>query len=425
MVEFAGKGENMNKNVEQYADQCAVFKMANKTVKKTLSAAAHLQKVNEKNEGDSALPLDVFGSFSRIQLTLIEKSADSLKTPTCNLTVAEVNYIAKRTELAMQMDIEKMFKQPASTTDDGKTSPAYTVKFAMGKLKGKTPAEVADKDSLLSQREFLAENLSKYPANQAIIDGIDDAIRLIEAGSLDSKKVDASATVAPAFCIYEAGNKTRSSVKDEKGNVLVTEIKVNYDASRNYPIEVILHNCYAPLKKDSSDRQNIELSQAVNHETASVNMSMFDFFTFINDCKRTCDLFAEKNAGNAFQLMEKYVWKPDASKGSSEESKAEQPVQPEAQKQEQQPAPAKPSEETKVFVFHTKGEVIEEGDNFTVAVAIDGFKNIGKLLMDKQVANNQAWWPDFVKKAGSDGVKNFKAMATRKGGEFTYISIAK
>lgn len=405
----------MNKNVKDYAEQCAVFKMANQKVKKTLSAVAHLQPVDERNEGDTSLPLDIFGSFSRIQLTLIEKGDGSLKTPTCNLTVDEINYIAKRTEIAMEL-----MTRPV-TPNQATESPAYIVHFTMGKFKGKTPAEVNNKDELLSQRKFLEDNLGKYPANQNVIDGIDDAIQLMDAGKLDGSK----ATSSSAFVLYEAGTKTRTSVKDDNGNVLVTGIKIMFDTSRNYPIEVILDNCYAPLKADATGRQNVELSSATNKTVAAVNMSMFDFFTFVSNCKRTCDLFAEKHAGEAFRLMNKYRWKPDSSKKEEKEEQQEttKPASPEPNIEK--PRENIPNEETKQFEFFTKGDVITEGDNYTVAVAITGFSNIGKLQIEKPLAEAQSWWKDFCEKAASDGVKNFRVMANRKGGTFTFLSLAK
>lgn len=405
----------MNKNVKDYAEQCAVFKMANQKVKKTLSAVAHLQPVDERNEGDTSLPLDIFGSFSRIQLTLIEKSDGSLKTPTCNLTVDEINYIAKRTEIAMELMARPV--TPNQTTE----SPAYIVHFTMGKFKGKTPAEVNNKDELLSQRKFLEDNLGKYPANQNVIDGIDDAIQLMDAGKLDGSK----ATSSSAFVLYEAGTKTRTSVKNDNGNVLVTGIKIIFDTSRNYPIEVVLDNCYAPLKADATGRQNVELSSATNKTVAAVNMSMFDFFTFVSNCKRTCDLFADKHAGEAFRLMNKYRWKPDSSKKEEKEEQQEttKPASPEPTVEK--PRENIPNEETKQFEFFTKGDVITEGDNYTVAVAITGFSNIGKLQIEKPLAEAQSWWKDFCEKAASDGVKNFKVMANRKGGTFTFLSLAK
>ncbi len=409
----------MNENVKDYAEQCAVFKMANQNqkVKKTLSAVAHLQPVDERNERDTSLPLDIFGSFSRIQLTLIEKGNGSLKNPTCNLTVDEINYIAKRTEIAMEL-----MSRPVSTNQTTE-SPAYIVHFTMGKFKGKTPAEVNNKDELLSQRKFLEDNLGKYPANQNIIDGIDDAVRLIDAGKLDLRK----ATPSSAFVLYEVGNKTRTSVKDDNGNVLVTGIKIVVDTSRVFPIEVVLDNCYAPLKVDEIGRQNVELSSATNKTIAAVNMTMFDFFTFISNCKRTCDLFADKHAGEAFRLMNKYRWKPDSSKKEEKE-------EPQKQKTTESASP-KPTveksqdpisnEETRQFEFFTKGEVITEGDNYTVAVAITGFSHIGKLQIEKPLAEAQSWWKGFCDKAASDGVKNFKVMANRKGGTFTFLSLAK
>lgn len=407
----------MNKNVKDYAEQCAVFKMANQNqkVKKTLSAVAHLQPVDERNEGDTSLPLDIFGSFSRIQLTLIEKGDGSLKTPTCNLTVDEINYIAKRTEIAMEL-----MTRPV-TPNQATESPAYIVHFTMGKFKGKTPAEVNNKDELLSQRKFLEDNLGKYPANQNVIDGIDDAIQLMDAGKLDGSKTTSSS----AFVLYEAGTKTRTSVKDDDGNVLVTGIKIMFDTSRNYPIEVVLDNCYAPLKADATGRQNVELSSATNKTVAAVNMSMFDFFTFVSNCKRTCDLFAEKHAGEAFRLMNKYRWKPDSSKKEEKEEQQEttKPVSPEPNVEK--PRENIPNEETKQFEFFTKGDVITEGDNYTVAVAITGFSNIGKLQIEKPLAEAQSWWKDFCEKAASDGVKNFRVMANRKGGTFTFLSLAK
>ena len=65
----------MNENVKDYAEQCAVFKMANQNqkVKKTLSAVAHLQPVDERNEGDTSLPLDILDHSVEFNSLLLRK----------------------------------------------------------------------------------------------------------------------------------------------------------------------------------------------------------------------------------------------------------------------------------------------------------------------------------------------------------------
>ncbi len=440
----------MNKNVEEYADQCAVMKMANASVKKSLAATAHLQKVEENNEGDTSLPLDVFGSFSRIQIALIESPKNEANPTclTCNLSVAEVEYIYKRTEIALYMEMQK--KSDIALGSEG-TSPAYTVRFAMGKLKGKTPAEIGDKEQLESQKAYLLENIAKYPANQKVVDAIDDALRLMEAGEL--QKGNESVVSLPTFSIFDSSSKTRYSVTDDKGNVLITDIHITCDLNKDFPVEVMVHNCFAPVNKDSTGRQIIEMKNAVNHKKATYNLTLFDFYTFIDKCKKTCERYGDQYFDNAAVLADKYKWKPDPAKGKGPQGTQKPKPQPNDQKDASEVPPSQSSQqtqptsqqentttqqtqspkeipesqpETKAFTFFTKAEVIEEGDNFTVAVVVDGFKQIGKLVIEKQIASKQSWWPEFVKKSATeDGVKNFKAMAERTGDTFTYLSLAK
>ncbi len=82
-----------------------------------------------------------------------------------------------------------------NTNDNNSKNYAYTVKFFLGEFRGKTPAQVLSEnpenvDKLLAQKAQLSANLSRYPKNQEQIDGIDQAISLLENGMLAESVMD-------------------------------------------------------------------------------------------------------------------------------------------------------------------------------------------------------------------------------------------
>lgn len=153
--------------------------------------------------------------------------------------------------------------------DDGTDGPAYTVRIANGNLKGKTPAEVliedaAGKKALLSQREWLAKNMEKYPANKTQVEAIDQAIRLFEEGKLSGA---AASTAAPAsgrtINLYEAKYRPLTRRQKENGKCLVYEIVINWTIGNDYPVSVKVQNYYAPvIKNEKTGMLNVKASEA-------------------------------------------------------------------------------------------------------------------------------------------------------------------
>ncbi len=335
----------MNKEMS-YQKQIAVFKMRNsKNETKVLSLVDNMSQIEEENEKDKALPFDFFSSYSRLEMQLIKSDAKNIDPETkkpkvdivvCNLDPCEVQNLYCKTQSALNA---KMFKDfglfgGASIQNSSENSPCYTVRFNMGNLKGKTPAQVGNKEELLTQREFLQKNVSKYPDNQKLIDAIDDYIEKEKTGSLNnaSSSTTSFSGLKPVTFIDEQ-EKTRlrttkvrldehnNPVLDKEGKKiegsLITGVKIVCDFTRNVPINVCITNYYAPVVTNKDGSQNIVKSLAFYKTDVDINLSFDKWMEYISKGNTFVDIFKNLEAKNCFALAEKYCWHPDSSKGGN------------------------------------------------------------------------------------------------------------
>ncbi len=261
-----------------YPFQVASLKQEKNGEKKTLGIDARLAPPNAESETEKAMPLEMHSGYSRFVATLIkktEKGADFVKG---NIPADEVGYIFEKTKEAMSLMCltkNKPQKQAAS--------PAYTERFTLGTLKGKTPAEILlenkdNKKSLLSQKEFLAKNADKFPANKKLMAAIDDAISLLDNGKLKPGIEPASSVVI----IYDEQTKPLLSTKDENDKYLVYGIRILCDTSRNLPFSFEIANCRAPLNIAENKKLNVRMSEATDNKRFVMNLSEKDWFKVID-----------------------------------------------------------------------------------------------------------------------------------------------
>jgi hypothetical protein len=255
-----------------------------KRTKKVLGVDAELF-LPTKDEEMTIPPLTIHSGFSRFVLSLIDKDQDIV--PTANIPADDIFYVKERTEIAMNKVVDAQYFRKHVATTAAPKSIAYTQKILADKnFKGMTPAEILintpeNKELLIRTRDWLAANVSKYPNNQKQIDAINEALDLFDTGSLNSDTVvESSDDCECTMMVYDSGLKFKSK-KNDKGYNLVYNISITCEPTKDYPFNVTIMNCYAPVESLSSGQKTIKLNQAVDTIKASLVMKDMEWYTLL------------------------------------------------------------------------------------------------------------------------------------------------
>lgn len=251
-------------------------------------------------ENDS--PFEMHAGYSRAVLTLLDSSGSKMITYKCNIPATEIPYVYEKTKAIMNAP-----KTTAAAPDDGMSSrPAYTQKLFDKRFKGKTPAEVLlanaeDEQNLLQIKDWLSQNIAKYPANKAQIDAIEDAINLLKIGELKEHvgSADNGGTV-----IYSTDYKFMTT-KNEAGHNLIYSVSVVYEPAMKYPYNLNITNCYAPVKTEANGQKNIQMSEATGMMKSSLAMSEAEWFTVMDRLMRTLNNFENNNFPKLYADVQK------------------------------------------------------------------------------------------------------------------------
>lgn len=245
----------------------------------TLCVEAFLTRASAA-EGES--PYSNYGKFSRFKLTHIDSGKTFISA---NIDPSEdVPDMAARTQFANQRIYEcEMKRNSVAVSESGErlSGSAYTVRFTSGRLKGKTPAEVLSEDpenggkALQSQYAFLAENLNKYPRNQAQMDAIKDASRLSMSGEL--KRVEGGASGSSILILAKEPHPNKHKEVKYGNKYPVSEIGVTCFPENKYPYVIEIENYYAPVTEDDAGRLNAIKSEAQDVDKKSFYMTTKDW----------------------------------------------------------------------------------------------------------------------------------------------------
>lgn len=273
------------------------------------------------NEGDR--PLQVFNGFSRYILCVIEEG----KAATCNVPVK----LMKSIEMKTQKAFEKHMDFEWSPKTEGGNTPAYTVRFFAGDLKGKSPVEVLldpdGKIKLENQKKYLEENLAKYPKNKTLIDAIDEAL------TMDGKNL-ATTTVAPdPMTILEIGTRPLKSKIREDGMWFCYEVKIVWTPSNKYPISIEITNYYAPVEKDENNLLNVQLKKK-DKSSEIVNT----FRMVVDDWLDVVDkMVSEKNEFIRIHKEDAYSRALEASEANRKKGSKKKQQVPNAENKQEEP----------------------------------------------------------------------------------------
>jgi hypothetical protein len=221
--------------------------------------SVHIEAHFSRAEADNnEYPLAVFGKYSRLKVTVIDKKDTKKKYCEASIQFDKIAGLIANGKYAFDKAMEAKYSAPVGN------SPAYTVRMTTGQFVGQTPAEIMsnpeNKDDLNKHYAFLADHLNKYPNNQKQMDAIMDAARLMNEGKLEAVSGNAPyitiLEAVPLPQIYKEGvvfdkntgkyiNKNR-----EDGLCPVNEIEIVCDTSKKSPYIVTVSNYFAPVVKN-------------------------------------------------------------------------------------------------------------------------------------------------------------------------------
>lgn len=258
------------------------------------------------DEGES--PFLVYGAMSRLSVVQLDQAADGKEVRvTGNIPMTSVEDIARRTAYAFQKHMDALCAPKVSGT-----SPAYTVKFTSGTLKGKTPSDVLAEnpadgmDILNRQYKFLKDNVAKYPKNQVQIDAIMDAAALYKAGKLEQ----AQAVHHPTIVLYDAEARALIRKPREDGKCPVYSIKVTWDVGEKYPVTFETTNLYAPVmhREDGTISPILKECDRSSIKKAALAVSEDEWMNVIRQIQTNMRQFENANAAEIFRDALKADW---------------------------------------------------------------------------------------------------------------------
>lgn len=217
------------------------------------------------------------GSLSRFVVTLLDWSSSKTIYVSANIPAKDVPGLVKKTDLCFMKGMMTAFFNMMSNNGEKKEE-CYTTVLPWGDYKGMTPASVLSErpdaaDALLSMVSLLQQNLNRFPANATVIKSIEQAVEKCKAGTLD-----ANATVGGSdiTLVYERNFKFKGREMAD-GFRAIYGIRITHNASKEYPWNVRISNCEAPVEKKGDGTSNAIMSKSRNGQVVSINLSDDDW----------------------------------------------------------------------------------------------------------------------------------------------------
>lgn len=271
---------------------------------KTLSINCLLDTPNydiENSDRKIPAPYAMHAGYSRFVLTLISFKNEN-KTTLANIPAADIKYISKKTDIALQVLTMSGRNKPESI----KLSTAYTQKLYVAPFKDSTPAEVLISDrnninELIKTKSMLEINVAKFKKNQDQIDAINEAINLLGKGQLEETMLRDKEN---EIVIYNENFKSIESRRDENGYYLVYHIQILCRPSDDNPFIVSIKNYYASVSKTDTGAFKVNASTAKNIQEIRMQIPEKDWVNTINRMVDTLNLFEMLYAKSQFTLAE-------------------------------------------------------------------------------------------------------------------------
>lgn len=255
-------------DLQKYSVYAAYRKKENKI--KTFGVESHLTvaRSSYKNGDEEGIPpYMIYHPKSHFRFLITEQGKGSV---TCNVkTNEELIGILENSRYAFQvyMNLKCGLLQLPQISVADNNSPAFTVRFNMGRLKGRTAADVLKNDTdgrniLLSQEEYLKQNLDKYPGNMKYIEAIDDLWK--HEGEIGDKSVPEELKI-PIAKFY------KPSIRNEKS--YAASMKIYCAPKESYPIKVTIDNFF--LDSDGNKETNTAMSKSMDLSMEEWNTALW------------------------------------------------------------------------------------------------------------------------------------------------------
>ena len=271
---------------------------------KTFSITSYMYRANGQEEEN---PYDVYGRFSRYTFNILDTGdMNGRKVAKVNIKPSDIADIVKRTEYAFKehMDVEN--KPNVVATGATVNSPAYAVTFKMGAFKGRTPASLiaeGREEELLKQKSFLAANVGKYPANQQLINAIDDAFQL-KANNQLNISTDNENTGSRTINLFTSGLKPQQRKQREDGKCEVNEMRIDWQVGAKYPVTIEITNYYATVVKQADGRLNVREQDAMSRVSLRATASEAEWMDILRKIETNMHMFEILQARTTFAEAE-------------------------------------------------------------------------------------------------------------------------
>ncbi len=300
--------------------------------------------------GDDDQPYRVYDkTFSRLIVTIILKSAGGGKlVVNANIPVWDLAGICKAAENASMigsvissstfkraMDTLKNLSEPESPLsaegnqnglsrrEENKKKAiqrASETMIANGKLKGQTPYQAlldGKVDMLANQIGWLEESSRKNPkykkTNDEQVNAIKAALYLADNNLLSEEEKKATVqqdggAMKEIVVLLASTPKGSEKNRDENSYCPCYEIEILWHVGDRYPVEIKVLNYDAPIRKDSSGRQNVLKTERKRNEKGdfadrklSFRLDEFSFWNDVRMIKAHMSRFEQLYAFNQFR----------------------------------------------------------------------------------------------------------------------------
>ena len=253
------------------------------------------------SEKDTVPPLEMHSPFSRFVVTIIDKSGAKIITPKANIPAGDVPGIVSISKAAMNERIRYNGNGESETKSDA--SPAYTQIIPFGRFKNKTPAMVLldnpeDQSELMKSRGFFQDKVKEFPQNQKQIDAIDDAVALLEAGTL--KQEAAAQMKSGVQTIYAVSHKYMADT-NAQGHRLFYGMTFECYYGNKYPWVVTIENFFAPGQQTSKGGLTPKIEEKSGYAKGIIRMNDMEWSQLITRLESDVTNFESMWYGKMFK----------------------------------------------------------------------------------------------------------------------------
>lgn len=213
---------------------------------KSILAVPYFSKVTEDMKKTPWL--NVFSPMSVMQLQISNVIDEKTVTVKANVKVMECIRLIEKTKHLSHRILDMQLESGSGN----ETQKGTGATFRFGSYAGKTPAEVLASDgadALKKQRDFLAQNVAKYPDNQKIIDAIDEALSATSTQN-ELKRTIVTRLIEPGFKYYVSDT-------DSQGRTRCYNLNVIADLT-NRTVNIEIMNGYAKLNDVGNGLRNVD-----------------------------------------------------------------------------------------------------------------------------------------------------------------------